>query len=46
MTAPRTVEARKALTKTQLDDFTNPYGYSEMEWAAQLDPCAEKGKLS
>ena len=19
-------------------DFTNPYGYSEMEWAAQLDP--------
>ena len=19
-------------------DFNNPYGYSEMEWAAQLDP--------
>ena len=20
------------------DDLTNPYGYSEMDWAAQLDP--------
>ena len=27
-----------AKTKKQLDDLTNPYGYSEMEWAAQLDP--------
>src|ERR671938_444488 len=28
-------------TKTpqqQSDDLTNPYGYSEMDWAAQLDP--------
>jgi AhpD family alkylhydroperoxidase len=25
-------------TKKQPDDLTNPYGYSEMEWAAQLDP--------
>jgi AhpD family alkylhydroperoxidase len=22
----------------QLDDLSNPYGYSEMDWAAQLDP--------
>src|SRR5215813_1339630 len=22
----------------QSDDLTNPYGYSEMDWAAQLDP--------
>ena len=27
-----------AKTKKQSDDLTNPYGYSEMEWAAQLDP--------
>jgi AhpD family alkylhydroperoxidase len=27
-----------AKTKKQPDDLTNPYGYSEMEWAAQLDP--------
>jgi AhpD family alkylhydroperoxidase len=25
-------------TTPQLDDLTNPYGYSEMDWAAQLDP--------
>src|SRR6266702_2178013 len=25
-------------TKKQPDDITNPYGYSEMDWAAQLDP--------
>src|SRR3989442_14237860 len=25
-------------TTTQSDDLTNPYGYSEMDWAAQLDP--------
>src|SRR6516164_5485242 len=24
--------------KSQSDDLTNPYGYSEMDWAAQLDP--------
>jgi AhpD family alkylhydroperoxidase len=23
---------------SQQPDFNNPYGYSEMEWAAQLDP--------
>ena len=22
----------------QSDDLTNPYGYSEMDWAAQLEP--------
>jgi AhpD family alkylhydroperoxidase len=27
-----------AKTTTQSDDLTNPYGYSEMDWAAQLDP--------
>jgi AhpD family alkylhydroperoxidase len=27
-----------AKTKKQPDHLTNPYGYSEMEWAAQLDP--------
>jgi hypothetical protein len=27
-----------AKTKRQTDDLANPYGYSEMEWAAQLDP--------
>jgi alkylhydroperoxidase/carboxymuconolactone decarboxylase family protein YurZ len=27
-----------AKTTQQLDDVNNPYGYSEMEWAAQLDP--------
>src|SRR5258706_14253439 len=27
-----------ATTTKQSDDLTNPYGYSEMEWAAQLDP--------
>jgi AhpD family alkylhydroperoxidase len=27
-----------AKTTPQLDDLTNPYGYSEMDWAAQLDP--------
>jgi alkylhydroperoxidase/carboxymuconolactone decarboxylase family protein YurZ len=26
-----------AKTTQQLDDVNNPYGYSEMEWAAQLD---------
>jgi hypothetical protein len=26
-----------AKTTPQLDDLTNPYGYSEMDWAAQLD---------
>jgi AhpD family alkylhydroperoxidase len=25
-------------TTQQLDDLSNPYGYSEMDWAAQLDP--------
>jgi alkylhydroperoxidase/carboxymuconolactone decarboxylase family protein YurZ len=25
-------------TKQQPDDLSNPYGYSEMDWAAQLDP--------
>jgi AhpD family alkylhydroperoxidase len=27
-----------AKTRKQPDDLTNPYGYSEMDWAAQLDP--------
>jgi AhpD family alkylhydroperoxidase len=27
-----------AKTTAQPDDITNPYGYSEMDWAAQLDP--------
>src|ERR671931_1132226 len=27
-----------AKTKRQPDDLANPYGYSEMDWAAQLDP--------
>jgi alkylhydroperoxidase/carboxymuconolactone decarboxylase family protein YurZ len=27
-----------AKTKPQSDDMNNPYGYSEMDWAAQLDP--------
>src|SRR5262245_35276214 len=27
-----------AKTTTQTDDLTNPYGYSAMDWAAQLDP--------
>jgi AhpD family alkylhydroperoxidase len=27
-----------AKTKQQRDDLDNPYGYSEMDWAAQLDP--------
>jgi AhpD family alkylhydroperoxidase len=27
-----------AKTRTQPDDLTNPYGYSEMDWAAHLDP--------
>jgi AhpD family alkylhydroperoxidase len=27
-----------AKTKQQVDDVSNPYGYSEMDWAAQLDP--------
>src|SRR5216683_2799097 len=27
-----------AKTKQQPDDLSNPYGYSEMDWAAQLDP--------
>ncbi len=27
-----------ATTTTPPDDLTNPYGYSEMDWAAQLDP--------
>jgi AhpD family alkylhydroperoxidase len=27
-----------AKTTTQSDDLTNPYGYNEMDWAAQLDP--------
>jgi AhpD family alkylhydroperoxidase len=25
-------------TTPQSDDLSNPYGYSEMDWAAQLDP--------
>src|SRR5262245_65056877 len=27
-----------AKTTTPSEDLTNPYGYSEMDWAAQLDP--------
>jgi AhpD family alkylhydroperoxidase len=27
-----------AKTTKPSEDFTNPYGYSEMDWAAQLDP--------
>jgi AhpD family alkylhydroperoxidase len=27
-----------AKTTQPSEDFTNPYGYSEMDWAAQLDP--------
>ncbi len=27
-----------AKTPKQPDDITNPYGYDEMDWAAQLDP--------
>ncbi len=27
-----------AKTTKQPDDLNNPYGYSEMDWAAQLDP--------
>jgi AhpD family alkylhydroperoxidase len=27
-----------ATTTPQPDDLSNPYGYSEMDWAAQLDP--------
>jgi AhpD family alkylhydroperoxidase len=27
-----------AKTKKTADDVDNPYGYSEMDWAAQLDP--------
>ena len=27
-----------AKTARQLEDVHNPYGYSEMDWAAQLDP--------
>ena len=27
-----------AKTPQQPDDLSNPYGYSEMDWAAQLDP--------
>jgi len=27
-----------AKTATQSEDIHNPYGYSEMDWAAQLDP--------
>ena len=27
-----------AKTTQQLDDLSNPYGYSAMDWAAQLDP--------
>ena len=29
---------RPAKTTQQLHDLSNPYGYSEMDWAAQLDP--------
>ena len=25
-------------TTKQSEDFKNPYGYSEMDWAVQLDP--------
>src|SRR5439155_23492884 len=27
-----------AKNTTQSEDFNNPYGYSDMDWAAQLDP--------
>src|SRR5262245_57518797 len=27
-----------AKTTRRSDDLTNPYGYNEMDWAAQLDP--------
>jgi hypothetical protein len=27
-----------AKTAKQPDDISNPYGYSAMDWAAQLDP--------
>ena len=27
-----------AKTTPQPDDLSNPYGYSDMDWAAQLDP--------
>ena len=27
-----------AKTTSPWEDLTNPYGYSEMDWAAQLDP--------
>ncbi len=27
-----------AKTKQQPDDLSNPYGYSEMDWVASLDP--------
>jgi hypothetical protein len=27
-----------AKTTTRSEDLTNPYGYSEMDWAARLDP--------
>jgi hypothetical protein len=27
-----------AKTTQPSEDFTNPYGYGEMDWAAQLDP--------
>jgi hypothetical protein len=27
-----------AKTTQQPDDLSNPYGYSAMDWAAQLDP--------
>ena len=27
-----------AKTPTPSDDLINPYGYGEMDWAAQLDP--------
>src|SRR5438093_825430 len=27
-----------AKTTHQLEDVNNPYGYSDMDWAAQLDP--------
>ena len=39
-----------AKTTPQPDDLSNPYGYSEMDWAAQLDPAyaarAEVRRLS
>jgi hypothetical protein len=27
-----------AKTTTQSEDLNNPYGYSDIDWAAQLDP--------